>query len=119
LWIEKIENGGIIFGREAWRGFRELAVPKWGEALCNKIDALTGTRKFTYVTAVTKLNGDASQWEAHKPFLNNIGGNPIKALTVKEMLDDNWRNLVNTPAPSEVGRLLQVIKASGWTPQRN
>jgi hypothetical protein len=113
-WIEKIDKDGIIFGRDAWRGFRELARPKWGNALINKIEDLTGARKFTYVTAVTKLNGDASQWETHKLFLDNIEGNRIKVLTLKEMLDDIESNVKNTLESSEVGRLLQVIKASGW-----
>jgi catechol-2,3-dioxygenase len=63
---------------------------------------------------VTKLNGDASQWETHKLFLDNIEGNRIKVLTLKEMLDDIESNVKNTLESSEVGRLLQVIKASGW-----
>jgi len=31
-------------------------------------------------------------------------------------LDDIYKKVSKTPASSEVGRLLQVIKASGWKP---
>jgi hypothetical protein len=78
--IKNIENGKIVGGREAWRGFRELANPKWGQALANKVEILTGSRKFTHATAVTKLNGDKSRWETYRPFLNNIEGNPMSFL---------------------------------------
>jgi len=87
---------------------------KWADALIAKIEKLTGSTQFTYVTAVTKLRGDASVWQEHKPFRDNLHGNPIKILTLQEMLSDLYKKTNTTVASSEVGRLLQVIKASGW-----
>ncbi|MGA2965364.1 MAG: hypothetical protein ABSD64_04070 [Terriglobales bacterium] len=114
--IAAIEGNKILAGKEAWRGFRELVRTKWVDALITKIESLTGSREFTYVTAVTRLIGDRSVWETYQPFIDKLQGNPIKILTLKEMLDDLDSNMKNTLAASEVGRLLQVIKASGWQP---
>jgi hypothetical protein len=72
--------------------------------------------QFTYVTAVTKLVGSAAIWEQNETFKKNLGGNPIKILTLQEMLSDLYGKTKMTVASSEVGRLLQVIKASGWKP---
>ena len=109
-----ITGNKVIAGREAWRGFRELVKKKWADGLISEIEKLTGSTQFTYVTAVTKLTGDRAVWEEHKPFKKNLRGNPIKFLTLKEMLDDLYEKTNTTVASSEVGRLLQVIKASDW-----
>jgi hypothetical protein len=84
--------------------------------LITKVESLTGSAQFTYVTAVTKLKGDANVWQEYLPFRNNLRGNPIKILTLQEMLSDLYNKTDTTVATSEVGRLLQVIKASGWKP---
>lgn len=114
--IASIEGNKVVSGRQAWRAFRELVKRKWADALITKVESLTGSREFTYVTAVTKLKGDASRWEEHVPFKTNLRGNPIKVLTLQEMLSDLYQKMNTTIASSEVGRLLQVIKASGWKP---
>lgn len=114
--IEAIEGNKKLEGREAWKSFRELTKPKWAEGMFSEIERLTGSTQFTYVTAVTKLRGDASIWEQHKPFKANLRGNPIKILTLQEMLKELYEKTSTSVAPSEVGRLLQVIKASGWKP---
>lgn len=114
--IAAIDGNKIVSGREAWRAFRELVKKKWADGLIAEIKRLTGSSQFTYVTAVTKLRGDASAWEGHQPFRDNLQGNPIKVLTLQEMLSDLYSKTKTTLASSEVGRLLQVIKASGWKP---
>lgn len=114
--ITAIELNKRISGRHAWQGFRELAKRKWADGLIGEIKRLTNSEIFTYVTAVTKLRGDASIWEQYPPFRQNLRGNPIKVLTLQEMLSDLYKNTNMTVASSEVGRLLQVIKASGWRP---
>jgi predicted transcriptional regulator len=113
-WISGIEEGKVLNGKDAWKTFRELADTKWANAFIDKIEKLTGTRSFTYVTAVTKLIGDKSKWVEHEKFRKNLEGNPIKILTVKEILDYMNKEIAKTVAPSDVGRLLQVIKASEW-----
>lgn len=112
--IVSIEKNKRLSGREAWRGFRELAKKKWADALIRKIEGLTGSEEFTYVTAVTKLRGNPVPWQEHPPFRKNLRGNPIVILTLREILDDIYKATSTTVASSEVGRLLQVIKASGW-----
>ncbi len=114
--IEAIEKGKIREGRPAWQSFRELVKPKWANALLGEIERLTGTTQFTYVTAVTKLIGTATVWEQKETFKKNLGGNPIRILTLQDMLSDLYGKTKTTVASSSIGRLLQVIKASGWTP---
>jgi hypothetical protein len=114
--IAAIEGNKVREGRDAWRSFRELANRKWADGLIREIESLTGSTRFTHVTAVTKLNSDASVWERHQPFRDNLRGNPIKILTLQEMLSELYKKTKTALAASEVGRLLQVIKASGWKP---
>jgi hypothetical protein len=114
--IEAIEKDKKREGRPAWQSFRELVKPKWANGLISEIERLTGTTQFTYITAVTKLIGSADGWEQNETFKKNLGGNPIRILTLQEMLSDLYGKTKMTVASSEVGRLLQVIKASGWKP---
>ena len=90
--------------------------PKWSEAFRAKVYELTGSEEFTYVTAVTKVKGHKECWENYQPFLDRIKA-PIKVVTFKEMLDELWTNSTKTVAPSDIGRTLQLIKASGWQMQ--
>ncbi len=89
---------------------------KWADGLIAEIEKLTGSRRFTYVTAVTRLRGEAAVWQKHQPFIDNLQGNPIRILTLQGILSDLYEKTDTTVASSEVGRLLQVIKASGWKP---
>ena len=114
--IRWLAENRVVSKREAWKAFRELAKKKWADALITEIQRLTGSTQFTYVTAVTKLRGDRGLWETHQPFKQMLRGNPIKVLTLEEMLSKLYSQAKTTVAPSEVGRLLQVIKACGWTP---
>lgn len=103
--------------RKTLKLFRELTQPKWSEALIEKIFQLTGTRKFTYFTAVTfakSLEQQRALWENHKPFRKAVGGNPIKLLPLPEMLDEIFPTITKTVASSQLERTLQLIKASGW-----
>lgn len=111
--IRKIDEDGIISGRQAWRAFRELVKAKWAEAFREKITELTGESEFTYVTAVTRVKGEKTTWETHQPFLDMIGA-PIRIITFQEMLDELWGKSDTTVASSSIGRTLQLIKASGW-----
>ena len=117
LILDDIKNKRSRYGREQWKPFRELTQPKWSEALIEKIFEITGTRKFTYFTAVTLVKGSIEErtlWENHKPFTNAMGGNPIKLLSLSEMLDELFPKITGTVASSQLGRTLQLIKASGW-----
>jgi hypothetical protein len=115
--IRGITENRMVNGRAAWKTFREICKRKWADALLAQIERLTGSRHFTYVTAVTKLRGERSIWENHELFRQLLRGNPIKILTLEEMLEKLYSETKTTVAPSAVGRLLQVMKASGWTPR--
>lgn len=101
--------------RPTWHMFRELWSPKWSAAFVDRIEQLTGQREFHYRIAVTKLNGngDLDAWSADETISANLPGCTISFMTMKTM----WREVVDalstTPAASEIGRLAQLLKASG------
>ncbi len=85
-------------------------MPKWTAALIDKVEEITGSRKFTYILAATKIIGDKKSWENNKDVLQLLG-NPIKVISMKEMFDYLSDNMTTTPAGSDIGRLIQVLKA--------
>ncbi len=116
LYISSLEKGDNhkFLGRPAWKYFRELTIPKWSLAFNNKIRELTGSKKFTYLLAVTKVTGNREIWENYPRFKDAINGNLIKIITIKDILDKIFPGIGTTIASTEFGRLLQVLKASGW-----
>lgn len=112
--LAALEKNKMIGGREFWRYFRELMVPKWSQAFHDAVLRETGARLFTYVTAVTRLSGDRRLWEHHKGFRKALRGNPITLLTLSEMVGDLLPAITKTPASSDIGRTLQLLKASGF-----
>lgn len=111
--IEQIERNKLVSGKEAWKGFRELVIPKWSEAFIGAIQEATGQRSFTYITAVTKLIGDAAQWEQNPSFRKALDNNPIKIVTLREMIEEVSSKLNTTLAGTELGRMLQLFRAAG------
>ena len=111
--IRNIEQHKVVRGREAWKSFRELVVPKWSEAFLTAVQTATGQQEFTYITAVTKLVGSKSPWETNSTFIQSLGGNPIRILDLREMLNSISPSLSTTLAGTEVGRMLQLFKAAG------
>jgi hypothetical protein len=103
----------VVRGRDAWKSFRELVVPKWSEAFLAAVQAATGQQEFTYITAVTKLVGSKSPWETNPTFIESLGGNPIRILDLREILNSISPSLNTTLAGTEVGRMLQLFKAAG------
>ncbi|MFN7139656.1 MAG: hypothetical protein ACK4UN_09975 [Limisphaerales bacterium] len=115
--IAELEQGKRRSGREVWKAFRELKQPKWTEAFFDAVEACTGTREFTYVTAVTRINGDKSSWETCDAFNRAMRGNPIKLLCIADMVSELIPSLNTTVAPSDLTRTLQLLKASGCSIQ--
>jgi hypothetical protein len=111
--LQAIQQNRVVRGREAWRGFRELVVPKWTQAFFDAVKAASGQEKFTYVTAVTKLNGDRNAWEQNESFKAALRKNPIKLLELTEVVDFIAPKLGTTLAATEVGRMLQLFNAAG------
>lgn len=110
--IDAIEKNKTRRGRQAWQGFRELVKPKWSEAFVQAVRDATGQAEFTYVTAVTRLRGERSIWEARPSFLEAMNGNPIRILTLREMLEEVDGMLSTTVAGTELGRTLQLFRAA-------
>jgi hypothetical protein len=111
--INCIRENRTVRGREAWRGFRELVVPKWSEAFLKTVRENTGAKEFTYVLAVAKINGDRTVWENADEFSHALEGNPIRIWTFKEVVEDILPTLGQTVAATEVGRILQIFRVSG------
>jgi len=109
-----------LAGRPMWKHFRELMVDKWSESFKDEIEKTTNSTEFTYYLAVTKLQGDQEQaveaWENCARFKKALNGNPLEIITVENILAELWQDKRTAIAESEVGRLLQVVKASGWNP---
>jgi hypothetical protein len=101
--------------RETWRHFRELWKPKWSEAFRKEIEQRTGAKTFTYKIAVTRLIGDGSEWSTDKTIAGNLPGCSIGFLEMEEMWTAILGELTERPAPSELGRLAQLLKAAGVT----
>jgi hypothetical protein len=110
--IRAIEGDLVRRGRSVRKSFRELALPKWSEAFMDAVESATGTRRFTYATAVAKLVGDKTVWENHQPFRDALEGNPVEIITFRQMVMDIQGKLTKTLASTEVGRMLQLFLAA-------
>ena len=109
--------------KEAWKFFRELIIPKWTNAFVQKIKSETGSVDFTYYIAVTNIieEKNIKAFEDCQLFHDTLkanGAGEVKIVIKKfsEMFTSFFsRNNTQTLEPTIVGRLLQVIKASGLT----
>ena len=113
--IRNIREQRVVRGRDAWRSFRELVVPKWSEAFIAAVTAATGQSQFTYVLAVTKVVGNKTAWESNQDFCRALNGNPIRVVELKDILSAIYPMLGTTLEGTEVGRMLQLFKATGIT----
>ena len=100
--------------RATWRSFRELWIPKWSDAFVDAIEDHTGQRTFDYRIAVTRLrgNGNPNDWANDPTIKQNLPGCTIGFLTLPDMWNTMAAGLGTTPAPSEIGRLAQLLIAS-------
>ena len=101
--------------RPTWKGFRELWNPKWSRAFLREVEALTGTRRFTYRLAVTRLVGDGDGFRTDQTIRDNLEGCRFDFLTLETMWGRMLDELTTTPAASEIGRVAQLLKAAGLT----
>ena len=117
--IRAIEESQIRRGREAWKAFRELTVPKWSEAFMKAVQDATGRDRFIYATAVARLVGDKSVWENYQPFREALGGNQLIIVTFRQMVAEIQEKLTTTLASTEVGRMLQMFRAADMKVQKD
>jgi hypothetical protein len=111
--LTNLKENKIRSGRESWKFFRELANPKWSEAFCDAIFRESGSREFTYVTAVTRCTGNSDEWEQNENFRRALKGNPIRVISLSKMVSEMLPDIKTTPLSSDFGRTLQLLKASG------
>jgi hypothetical protein len=111
--LNEIKEKKRVSGKEAWKFFRELTIPKWSEAFIDAVEEETGEKKFTYVTAVTKLIGDPKPWVSYAPFCKAMANNPIRFIALPEMISVVNSDVGKTLAGTELGRMLQLIRAAG------
>jgi hypothetical protein len=104
--------------RKTWHQFRELWKPKWSTAFHDAVTNLTGEREFTYCIAVTWLKGPlsadeaAALWSSDPTIRENLNGCTFRFLTLEEMWNKVIEEATFHPAPSEAGRLAQLLKAA-------
>lgn len=95
--------------------FHELWLPKWAEGFRRRIAELTGETQLKYCLAVTWVRGDTAAWSDEPRIRENLGGNPLRFLQLKDMWASVLAAVTTTPAASEIGRLAQLLKAAGLT----
>ena len=110
--VSRRNSLGPFSCRSSAEFFRELVVPKWSAAFCDAVYRETGSRRFTYVTAVTRLSGETSEWEQHPQFRKAMRNNPLEIIQLSEMVAFILGELTRTPASSDLGRTLQLLKAA-------
>lgn len=110
--------------REEWKYYRELVSTKWMKAFIDKIEAETGQRDFEYCIAVTKLRGKQSDREAlqnseiiRKRFAEAGSRISLRLIPLEEivhsLLSRQSEKQTSVPESTDVGRLLQLLKAAG------
>ncbi len=115
--LAALRSGRKSHGKDAWKSFRELWIPKWSEAFHATITNLTGEKTFVYQIAVTRLRGKATArtWSADPTIKANLRGCELRFLSLEEMWGTLLTELTTVPASSEIGRLAQLLKAAGLT----
>jgi hypothetical protein len=103
--------------RETWKHFREIYKTKWSEAFRREIQATTGATTFRYSIAVTRLTDSdpaaaEAAWSSDPVIAGHLVGCEFSFLTVRQMWGELQSKLATAPAPSEIGRLAQLLKAA-------
>lgn len=114
-FAQHVPTDKMLGKKEYWKYFRELGNDVWAEAFIGKITELTGQSKFTHVTAITRAtqaNPDFNLWEKNKHFTTRMKNNPLKIITLKDMYDFVKGKSTTTLASSQLGRLMQLMKAA-------
>ena len=109
--LNSISKKKVISGRPRWKPYRELVSPKWGRAFQKKILELTGVDKFEHWIVCTKF-GDPDfeiDWTNNKEFKKNLTPY-LRIVSLKDIFSQTLKATTTTPANSELGRLIQLLK---------
>ena len=111
--LDYIRKDRSYAGRKRWKSFRELVNDKWARAFKQRIRELTGVSVFEYWTACL-FTGDEDEkvlWTENMEFKRRLTPH-LRLITLHDMFIEISKRLTTTPAGSEVGRLIQVMKAA-------
>lgn len=102
-----------VSGRERWKAYRELASPKWARAFRNKILELTGESEFEYWIVCTRFCDPENEkaWTLNAEFRRNLTPH-LRIVSLDTIFRDTVRQTGTTPANSELGRLIQLLKVA-------
>jgi hypothetical protein len=114
-WLRLLREDRKVGRRFAWQFFRELGIPKWADALRQKVAALTGATDFAYSIAVTDLRGDELAWRTELRIVANLPGCAVGFLPLAAIWSELLGELTTRPAASEIGRVTKLLKAAGLT----
>jgi hypothetical protein len=115
LLLKRLRGEAPDGKRSTWRHMRELWDPVWVTAFRRKVFEVTGSHEFHYSFAVTLTKGDTGPWATEPRIQENLANNPFSFLTLEEMWRPMLGELTHTPEGSEIGRLIQLLKAAGLT----
>ena len=104
-------------GRSDYVGyFRELWVPKWADAFRAAVAEVSGSTRFTYLLAVTRLLQPGNAMAVDPTIQGCLRGNRFETLEFADAWHDLFSRSSTTLAPSDIGRLIQLLKASRACP---
>jgi hypothetical protein len=106
-----------------WKKFRELVESKWTDAFLKVIEDETGSKDFTYVIAVTKLNGTEDERKTFEQcpkvisyFARKNVKMKIEFRTLEELIkclyERQEEKKTNALEATDFGRTLQLVKAA-------
>lgn len=114
--LDELRQEKVKGKSQVWRRHREVWSPKWGLALCDRVEELTGQRGFRYFTAVTRLRGKVSrwhEWREEEQIQTCLEGNWVGFLRLEDMWQRTIATSTTTLAGSVMGRLAQMLIAAG------
>lgn len=102
-----------ISGRERWKAYRELSSQKWGQGFRSRIKELTGQSEFEYWILCTKFCDpeNESMWTGNTEFQKNLTPY-LRIISLDKIFRETSVRLSTTPANSELGRLIQLLKVA-------
>lgn len=105
----------MLGGKEYWKHFREFSMPRWTDAFLAALRGLTHCEQFTHFTAVTLACDpqNKADWEENEMFGRAMQGNPVRFITLPEMLGHVFSRLGTSVESSPFSRTLQLFKAAG------
>jgi hypothetical protein len=111
--IDAIESKRKVGGRERWKTYRELVSAKWARAFRRRIKELTGESSFEYWVVCTRLEDpeEENAWTHNQRFRKNLTPH-LRIVSLDTIFRETVQKISTTPANSELGRLIQLLKAA-------